>query len=117
MRESGLYTKWLNNVLLHYHNKIGNIIDLKPKVLCEYNSLTIVNIKDLFYLLLFGILIGMLMTLGEFICRIFSPNTLNTTIQSISMRIPHNQRYHGKRNTKDGWVRFGNQDNNYNNYY
>ena len=70
MRESGLYTKWLNNVLLHYHNKIGNIIDLKPKVFCEYNSLTIENIKDLFILFAFGLMFSIVLNLSEILINV-----------------------------------------------
>ena len=66
MRESGLTTKWINDIIEYNRNKIGNtVFSDKPKLICDYNDLNIDNVFDLFYCLIIGIVCSIILHIYE----------------------------------------------------
>ena len=56
MRESGLYTKWILDVLEFYREQIGSIDKKAVDIVFEFNVIELSTIMDIFYILYIGII-------------------------------------------------------------
>ena len=57
-RESGIYGKWMDNVLIENRAKLGTLIKTRDAHICDFNDISLLNIYDVFYLLVLGFSLG-----------------------------------------------------------
>ena len=68
-RESGIYGKWMDNVLIENRAKLGTLIKTRDAHICDFNDISLLNIYDVFYLLVFGFSLSFSLFLIEHIIK------------------------------------------------
>ena len=89
-RESGLFIKWTANILLYNRDKTGLINeDISEDLFKDFKQLGINSVFDIFYLLVLGILMSLVVFMLEYFNSYYSLNKVQHPNQ-----LPHNINYH-----------------------